>query len=174
MKNLSYLFLILTFVLVVACDDDSDDNNTNNVNNINNVNNTNNVNNINNTNNVNNINNTNNINNVNNIEPLVDACLNTADKAIADDVNVDQDDIAGTCTEDCAANSGGDTCITDCVETETGFSNECSSCYGDSGRCAIAFCILACIDTESAECATCVKDNCGDAFDSCTGLIPPE
>ncbi len=161
MKSTLPLIIALVF-LVAACDDD-----TENANNTNNVNNTSNVNNTTATNNVNNTNNTTTTNNTNNV--TVDACTSQADLDIINDPESDLSGLTTTCTTDCQANAGDEVCISECVAEGSGLSALCSTCYGDFGMCAIAYCILPCIDPSADSCTECTETNCRDGFTLCSG-----
>jgi hypothetical protein len=181
MKRLS-TFLLLITVFAFSCDDDTSSNNTNNANNINNVNNTNNVNNVNNTNNINNTNNLNNINNVNNTTTTnnanntdVGACTNVADQAIINGTTVDQDAVAGACASGCATSQEFGQCISDCMVTDAGLSEECSDCYGTAADCGKTSCMIQCMaGYESQACIDCIENaGCNSDFGTCSG-IPAE
>ncbi len=70
-------------------------------------------------------------------------------------------------------------CFADCVGDATGFSDECSACYGESSTCGARNCATPCTclglpsgceEAAAAACDTCVNDNCTPAFNECSGI----
>ena len=61
-------------------------------------------------------------------------------------------------------------CVADCVSKKTGYPKECTGCFGDFAACGIKNCMSACLmDKKSPKCIKCGEDNCGDAFEKCSG-----
>lgn len=70
-------------------------------------------------------------------------------------------------------------CFAECVGDATGFSDECSACYGGSSTCGARNCATPCTclglpsgcdESARAACDACVNDNCTPAFNECSGI----
>jgi hypothetical protein len=97
-------------------------------------------------------------------------CANAADKAIIDDEDIDQDDVAGDCALTHLGRPAFSDLVTQCITEGTGLSEECAACYTEHQiNCSIANCLPACLSPSSAACRSCQREHCDDAFDTCTG-----
>lgn len=153
MKKLVTLALLVVIFMFACSDDNSKSNNSNNNNNNNN-----------------NINNTTNNGNNSTMNNSTGACDNTADRAIIDNPNVDQDAITGECSRNCFTATAFVTCVAQCVNEQTGLSDNCSNCYGQTAECGKTNCLMACMGGASPECETCLDENCHPAFVECAGV----
>jgi hypothetical protein len=58
-----------------------------------------------------------------------------------------------------------------CIKMGTGLSDDCTSCYDDSGACAADKCLNKClVDPMSQACTDCREMYCIPAFKACSGL----
>ncbi|MFT6396262.1 MAG: hypothetical protein ACJAYU_001005 [Bradymonadia bacterium] len=99
------------------------------------------------------------------------ACTNSADTIVLAETGTDAiTGVMGDCSIGCF--SGGDpaSCISECVEGDTGLSADCSACFGATGACTLSSCLFDCISPDSPGCASCVESSCGEAFSECAGL----
>ncbi|MBU1238927.1 hypothetical protein KKF84_08130 [Myxococcota bacterium] len=135
MKTTALSLMLLLFVLLSACDDDTTVNNSNNSNNVNNINNTNNINNVNNT------------NNVNNHNPVCDdgteaQCDMIQPQCDEDEILAIQDECWICVNPSTCAPWGMPTCVLDgdCVENQY-----CDMCASSSCP-ECDNCVAACVD----------------------------
>lgn len=105
--------------------------------------------------------------------PPVSACMNAEDLGILQGGDVDATGEATTCGLGCLGDDDPGACSGACVETATGLSTDCSSCYANTVVCSIQNCLAPCsADPSSEACTTCQVDaGCIDAFDNCTGPV---
>ncbi len=80
---------------------------------------------------------------------------------------------ARSCGLSCLASSD-ESCASDCIQQDTGMSQECSDCYAASVACATENCLAQCgADPSSEACEQCQIDaGCRDDFYTCSGLEP--
>ena len=76
-----------------------------------------------------------------------------------------------TCGHKCLGRSS---CVKSCIESAEGYSDACSSCFGDLAGCTASKCWSKCIGGESDSCKECVTSNCDPTFTTCSGITPPE
>ena len=77
-----------------------------------------------------------------------------------------------TCGHQCAL--ADKSCASKCVQGKEGYSDSCSSCFGDLFGCTRDHCKLACIGGQTDACKDCVKKaGCPAPFTSCSGFAPP-
>ena len=101
------------------------------------------------------------------------ACTNAADLAIITG-GTDVQGQVETCGRGCLGDPDPRGCSTACIVTATGLSEACADCYSGMTACAIANCMLQCIDSSSPTCRNCLDDaGCTAEFLTCSGL-PPE
>jgi hypothetical protein len=62
-------------------------------------------------------------------------------------------------------------CNTACIRTRSRVSADCAACGGQLAACAYDRCVLACLDSGSAECATCLQTECYPGYVDCFGLL---
>ena len=98
------------------------------------------------------------------------ACTNDADLAIAGRLDIT------TLGEACILGGvtpclGDAACITNCIVAATGLTDGCASCGGQLGACVVSSCLVPCVDTASAECATCIETSCFPAYVECFGVL---
>jgi len=75
-----------------------------------------------------------------------------------------------TCGKQCV---GGPACLTSCISKAEGYSDPCSSCFGDLAKCTKTYCLLQCHNGNSPACSSCVTENQCDAdFVTCSGITP--
>ncbi len=107
--------------------------------------------------------------------PLVDACL--GELGLLAEL---ADTIIDTTTE-CTVGGAGcllapslTQCVADCVEAETGISNDCASCFGLVSNCIVSSCGLQCSgDAEAPQCTACQETAmCDQVFEDCAGFSP--
>lgn len=110
------------------------------------------------------------------IEPPAEgACTNRSDLAILEDLGGDAvTTVIGNCTLTCFPGGDPEVCIANCVSDETGLSAGCSGCFGETGSCTLTACIFECLDPSAPGCRDCVATRCGEAFQECAGIAPPE
>jgi len=96
-----------------------------------------------------------------------DACVNAADELVRETV-----DIAAAAEAAGLSCLGDGACITSQLESTTGLSPACASCYGGTGSCAAGNCALQCLgDSGSSGCRNCVASNCAQEFEICSGWL---
>jgi len=98
--------------------------------------------------------------------PIEGACNNDSDLAL-----LMENDPSGTmqqCGMSCIG-AGGD-CILDCIKEGTEFSDDCAVCFAGVTTCIMANCITQCAGGDSTACDTCRIENCGPAFETCSGI----
>jgi hypothetical protein len=98
--------------------------------------------------------------------PPMDACTNQADLTIVCD---DQFDLT---VRDCASNAKGDGKETSqCLQQDTGVSDDCADCYGLTTECTVEHCVDAeCATAPFGDaCTACRVEFCVEAFDECRG-----
>ena len=77
-----------------------------------------------------------------------------------------------SCGHECALKDKS--CASDCVKRDEGYSDGCSSCFGDLFGCTRDHCKFACIGGQTQACKDCVKKaGCPGVFTSCSGFTPP-
>jgi len=77
-----------------------------------------------------------------------------------------------SCGHQCALSD--ESCASKCVQGKEGYTESCSSCFGDLFECTRAHCKLACIGGQTDACKDCVKKaGCPAPFTSCSGFTPP-
>jgi len=62
-------------------------------------------------------------------------------------------------------------CNTACIQTRSRVSADCAACGGQLAACAYDRCVLACVDTGSADCATCLETECYPGYVDCFGTL---
>ena len=98
-----------------------------------------------------------------------DACNNTADLAILEEGEVTA--AMGTCMPGCMMSEDLADCVADCLAEDTGLSAECSACFGETAACTFDNCLTECSGGgDDPECMACVDEQCGDAFEACSGV----
>jgi len=102
------------------------------------------------------------------VEVVLDACQNGTDRATFDATDVDAE--VESCVSSCAFDTDIGSCTAACVETATGLSSTCASCYGKAAACALDNCLNDCMNPDSTACASCRDSYCTKAFDACTGF----
>ena len=97
-------------------------------------------------------------------------CSSDADSGIlATYTDQDLASVGSGCGTSCFFAGNQAQCISDCYADEIGISSECSSCFGESGQCAIDNCAGTCAsDSGSDNCLSCLADaGCTDNFNNC-------
>jgi|GEM_PF-2796437 len=98
-------------------------------------------------------------------------CVNTVDcEPIA---SGEMRETAKTCLlEQCIGKDGEPECVAACMVEILGTSTECSTCYGASGSCSAANCLMECFaDGDAPECVQCQAEaGCTGQFVECSGL----
>ena len=94
------------------------------------------------------------------------ACNNPADIKVFHDHWYDFRSIVQSCAQDCLGRSN---CTSRCIQNDTGLSEGCSDCFGDTVECIASKCFVPCLKPESNDCQKCALDNCLPALLKCTG-----
>jgi hypothetical protein len=94
------------------------------------------------------------------------ACTNQADLGIL--CSAEFPDAAQACGTD---NLGaGAEVIGACIAEDTGLSDECAVCFGETTQCTIDSCLADCApDPLGDPCTACRAENCDPTFDVCAG-----
>ena len=101
------------------------------------------------------------------------ACTNEADLALINSDDVDVTGAAQTCGLGCLGDDDPGACSAACVSEETGISEACAGCYGDTVLCSAENCLADCaMDPAGDACGECQAEFCLDDFYACTGLPP--
>merc|ERR1719492_577991 len=106
------------------------------------------------------------------LETATDACKDAADQKVWDDEGKDdfESDLS-KCGNQCL---GGATCTTDCIKKLRGYTEACSTCFGDLVGCTKDNCMFDCmLDANGSSCKNCVNKSCTPSFETCSGLTPP-
>ncbi len=74
------------------------------------------------------------------------------------------------CGWQCIGKPPEDPCMATCIAERGGVSQPCAQCYAELLACIGANCLGKCVRPESPECAACAVQNCGVAFEACSGL----
>ena len=99
------------------------------------------------------------------------ACTNENDLALIESGAVAQE--ANRCGPGCVLN--GTQCTVDCMTEAIDISESCAGCYAEMVSCSATNCAMSCfVDSEGEECRTCVEQNCGASFETCTGIDSEE
>merc|ERR1719190_220002 len=68
---------------------------------------------------------------------------------------------------------GTASCTTACIK-KIGYTEACSTCFGDLVGCTKDNCMFDCMmDAQGSSCKCCVNKSCTPAFETCSGLTPP-
>jgi hypothetical protein len=99
------------------------------------------------------------------------ACINLADKTIWNATGEkDFRTYMNTCGQQCIGNYD---CTTTCVQKIEGYSNNCSSCFGNMGECSVKNCFMKCMRGDTPDCEKCIASSCDNVFHLCSGLVVP-
>merc|ERR1719410_452641 len=105
------------------------------------------------------------------LEAATDACKDAADQKVWNGVGKTQfqSDLSA-CGHQCL---GTASCTAKCIEKK-GYTEACSSCFGDLVGCTKDNCMFDCmLDASGSSCKSCVDKSCTPAFETCSGLTPP-
>jgi len=102
-----------------------------------------------------------------------DACNNPSDMPHVSDRSATTATTA-QCGKKCALNPSIGSCVTSCVISATGVSEECGDCFGADAECTKKHCALKCLDPTSSHCVACSTQYCGAAMKDCSGLPADE
>jgi len=97
-----------------------------------------------------------------------DACINQNDLAIVCDSQFNIE------VQICATDEAGDAEKTSmCLQRDTGVSEACADCYGETTQCTLDHCLNDLCPTLpfSPECAACRAEFCNAEFDACRGAL---
>jgi hypothetical protein len=96
------------------------------------------------------------------------ACLDAADQAIASDASK-TNEAARTCGVECYGNMDR-SCAAKCMSRETGFTEACAVCWGESINCVSDHCLAPCLGgPQDQACIACQNQMCQPAFHACSG-----
>jgi len=99
------------------------------------------------------------------------ACTNAGDQQVwtsKGEANFKSD--MSACGRSSMGNAGR---ATSCMKDKEGYSDACSTCFGNTIHCTASKCLSKCIGGETAACKQCVEDNCTPDLKACSGLSPP-
>ena len=75
------------------------------------------------------------------------------------------------CAENCF---GAGACAASCLQSQSGLSAPCTSCFGDDINCTQTHCMSLCMmNPSSADCLACNKQYCTPALETCSGTPTP-
>ena len=95
------------------------------------------------------------------------ACTNQADFTIISSDPTFQADVQKCATD----NMGASPATKNCIITQTGLSDACATCFGDTIKCAAQKCMMQCIaDPNGQSCKECRAQNCDPSFVQCSGI----
>ena len=100
-------------------------------------------------------------------DPDPGACINDADLGLFEEFD---GEVLGEYALSCVESDDASACVADLLVGDPGFTAECAGCFGDEMACAIDNCLAECTADDMSECDPCVVDNCGEAFEECSGV----
>eukprot|EP00667_Euglena_gracilis_P010710 EG_transcript_10922 len=75
------------------------------------------------------------------------------------------------CATDCGAQTlSSPACVVSCVK-KRGFSDGCSTCFGNVSKCAVTQCLAQCLSSNTASCGTCTLTKCYSSGPSCNDMM---